>query len=316
MFLFPLICSCLIFSISNAQSSYPPNNLTASERGTLVDNKIIFFDSADFQLTHAFSLDLSVSWNISAPAFTNLEDLRAPTFRYTAFSAFKRDSRTLIYAFGGLNPSKDDDWSQGTFIDDFYEIDITSHPILISKLPITSEGTPGARCFFTSVFDDKGKLYIWGGETRATTDKAMYIFDTSKSKWSRVFPSSAPEQRSGYSVTFKDNKLYFIGGIFANKPDQKCVDIREILIYDTLDTNNPWTTQSATNNTYISDRYVHSAILAPDKQAIILYGGSLSGYSGVPRDYLLALDLQTFKFSVPVTQNEPKIDDVSDHPTA
>ncbi|CAG8607951.1 324_t:CDS:2, partial [Ambispora leptoticha] len=64
---------------------------------------------------------------------------------------------------------------------------------------------------------------------------------------------------------------------------------------------------NATNNTNISNRYAHSAACS----SIILYGGSISNHSGVPLDYLITLDLQTFEFSELATKNRPSIDDVS-----
>ncbi|CAG8580426.1 10153_t:CDS:2 [Ambispora gerdemannii] len=310
MFLFPLIYSCFIFFIPiiNAQSSYAPNGLRLAEHGTLIDNKIIFFDSADFGInnTNAFSLDLSVNWTTSAPAFTKIDNLsNAPTFNYAAFSALKKNDRSLIYAFGGLIPTNNSDWTKGTPVSDFYKIDVTSYPISISSV---SGNTPSARWALNSIFDDNGKLYIWGGETLAT-DQTMYIFDTFDSKWSQILPSYVPAQRSQYSVTFNDDKLYFIGGVFANTTGQKCVDIREILIYDTLNTENPWTIKNATNNTSISNRYAHSAALEPNRLNIILYGGSKSNDSGVPPDYLITLHLQTFEFSEIITPNKPSIED-------
>ncbi|CAG8566954.1 5846_t:CDS:2 [Ambispora gerdemannii] len=296
MFLFTLICLYLTFFITviNAQSPYSPNDLRAPERGILIDKKIIIFDSADFGIknTNAFSLDLSTNWTVSEPAFTKIDNLlNAPTFRYTAFSALKNNTRSLIYAFGGLIPTNESNWNSGTFVNDFYQIDVTSYPISISS--VKSGGALPSRCaFVSSIFDDKGKLYIWGGNTGDTTDQAMYIFDTVDSTWSRVLSSYIPAQRSSYSMTFTNGKIYFIGGVFANTI--KYVDIREILIYDTLNTNNnPWSIRNATNNTYISDRYFHSAVLVPNSQQIILYGGSLSNHSGVSSDYLITLDLQT-----------------------
>ncbi|CAG8553159.1 3346_t:CDS:2, partial [Ambispora gerdemannii] len=210
--------------------------------GTFIDNKIIFFDSYDFGInnTHAFSLDLSVNWTTSTPAFTRIDNLfNAPTFNRASFSALKKNNRSLIYAFGGLIPFNRSDWSLGIPVDELYEIDVTSYSISIS--PVISRGiSPGARYFASSIFDDKGKLYIWGGHTPAATDQAMYIFDTHDSMWSRISPSFVPVPRALCSATFKDDKFYFIGGVFANA-GRECVDIHEILIYDTLNTNNPWT---------------------------------------------------------------------------
>ncbi|CAG8679998.1 12520_t:CDS:2, partial [Ambispora gerdemannii] len=127
--------------------------------------------------------------------------------------------------------------------------------------------------------------------------QTMYIFDTFDSTWNQILPFNVPAQRAFYSVNFKDDKIYYIGGIVANLKYPICVDIHEVLIYDTLDTNDPWTIRKATNNSYINNRYLHSAVLASDNQSIILYGGSLSNESGIPRDYLVTLNLQTFEFS-------------------
>ncbi|CAG8535185.1 1838_t:CDS:2, partial [Ambispora leptoticha] len=302
-------------------SPYPPNELSRPEIGTFIDNKIIFFDSYDFGInnTKAFFLDLSVNWTTSTPAFIKINDLfNVPMFDYTTFSALNKSGLSLIYAYGGLIPINFNSWNTGTFVSDFYKIDVTSYPFSISPVRAGSI-SPGPRSNHNSIFDDKGKLYIWGGKTVAKNgsyinDQTMYIFDTFNSTWSQVLPSDAPDQRSSYSATFKDGKIYFIGGCFSNIPGCICVDIYEILVYDTLDINNPWTIKKATSDTsisYISGRYVHSAVLAPNNQSIILYGGLTSNASGIPPDYLISLDLQTFKFSMIVTKNESSIDDVS-----
>ncbi|CAG8480899.1 10508_t:CDS:2 [Ambispora gerdemannii] len=264
----------------NVQSFYSPDDLTQPEPGIFIDDKIILFDSFDVSInkTNAFSLDLS------------------------------KDNRSLIYAFGGLIPTNESNWDRGNFVNDFYQIDVTSYPISIS--PVTFRGTlPSVRATLSSIFDDKGKLYIWGGKTLSATDQAMYIFDTFDATWSRTLPSYVPVQRYFYSVTYRDGKIYYIGCTFSN--NTICVDIREILIYDTLNTNNPWTIRKATTNGYINNRYLHSAVLASDNQSIILYGGSLSNSSGIPSDYLITLNLQTFEFSEFDTRNMPSTDDVS-----
>ncbi|CAG8537542.1 8671_t:CDS:2, partial [Ambispora gerdemannii] len=211
------------------------------EPGIFIDNKIILFDSLDFGInkTKTFSLDLSVNWTTLAPAFTKIgKPLKVLTFRRTAFSALKKNNRSLIYAFGGAIPVNESDWNLGIIVNDFYQIDVESFSIS----SVISEGiTPSERCDLSSIFDDKGKLYIWGGYTRgAISDQAMHIFDTFDSTWNRILPSHVPIQRAFYSVTFRDGKIYYIGGTFANTDE--CVDIHEILIYDTLNTNdNPWT---------------------------------------------------------------------------
>ncbi|CAG8577283.1 5845_t:CDS:2, partial [Ambispora leptoticha] len=200
-------------------------------------------------------------------------------------------------------------WNNGTFINTFYKIDVTSYPVSISTV-ISTGTTPSVRCSVSSIFDDTGKLYIWGG-VAYVVDQAMYIFDTFTSTWSRILPSYVPVQRWGYSVTLKDGKIYYIGGVIEGLPNIKSADIREILIYDTLNAdNNPWTIKNATYNSNINDRYRHSAVLAPNNQSIILYGGSMSNASGVPPDYLITLDLQTFEISELVTKNGPNIVDV------
>ncbi|CAG8516984.1 2424_t:CDS:2, partial [Ambispora leptoticha] len=262
------------------------------------------FDSYDFGIndTKAFFLDLSVNWTTSTPAFNKINNLfNVPMFDFTTFSALNKSGLSLIYAYGGLIPNNIDDWTSGTFVKDFYKVDVTSYPFSIS--PVISGGiSPGPLCDHKSIFDDKGKLYIWGGQTAYIKDQTMYIFDTFDSTWSQILPLYVPAQRSSYTATFKNGKIYFIGGIF-----------QAILIYD-IDTNDPWTINYATNNFNISNRYAHSAVLAPNNQSIILYGG-LNPNDSIPADYLITLDLRTFEFSEIVTKNKPSIDDVSAYHT-
>ncbi|CAG8521708.1 10889_t:CDS:2, partial [Ambispora gerdemannii] len=118
------------------------------EPGIFIDQKIILFDSKDFGInkTNAFSLDLSVSWTTSEPAFDKIGGpLNELTFRRTTFSALKKNNRSLIYAFGGLIPSSESNWNRGTYVDDFYQIDVTSYPISISSV-ISGDIRPSVRC--------------------------------------------------------------------------------------------------------------------------------------------------------------------------
>ncbi|CAG8592563.1 9069_t:CDS:2 [Ambispora gerdemannii] len=55
---------------------------------------------------------------------------------------------------------------------------LLSDPILISSIRST-DILSGKRAYLSSIFDDKGKLYIWGGDTGSNvTDRAMNIFNT------------------------------------------------------------------------------------------------------------------------------------------
>ncbi|CAG8666398.1 11173_t:CDS:2, partial [Ambispora gerdemannii] len=153
-----------MFRISIINAYLP--DLAQPEPGIFIDNKIILFDSynAGIGKTNAFSLDLSVNWTTSEPAFTQIGNtLNGLTFRRTAFNALKKNNRSLIYAFGGLIPTNANNWNRGNFSNDFYKIDVTSYPISISL--ISGNTRPSVRCALSSIFDEKGKLYIWGGNT-------------------------------------------------------------------------------------------------------------------------------------------------------
>ncbi|CAG8559415.1 13315_t:CDS:2 [Ambispora gerdemannii] len=303
--------------MSSAQLSFSPEEIKNAGAGVLIDNKIIIFDSIDFTNTHAFSLDLSKDWTTTTPEFTIYNLVSAPTFITTAFSAQIKGDHAVIYAFGGNIP-KNGNFSDLIYTNDFYKIDVNTSPFSFLRVD-SGDIAPKARA--SSVIDEKGKLYIWGGITAldeyTTVDKYMYIFDTFDSTWRKILPSYVPAQRSQYTSTLKDGKIYYIGGFYSDHIDYAKADIRQILIYDTLNDTSPWSLKTATNKTNISDRFGHSAVLAPDNRSIIIFGG-LKVFSdtrtGSPdediKDYLITLDLETFELSELKTQNKLNIDDI------
>ncbi|CAG8519080.1 12867_t:CDS:2 [Ambispora gerdemannii] len=134
-------------------------------------------------------LDLSVNWTIIDNLFN------APTFNYATFSALKKNNRSLIYVFGGLIPTNESDWNKGTYVNSFYQIDVTSYTISISS--VTSGGALPARHISVSSFLMTKENFTSGLKTvNETTDQTMYIYDTFDSTWDRA-PSYFPTQRSG-----------------------------------------------------------------------------------------------------------------------
>ncbi|CAG8626044.1 5644_t:CDS:2, partial [Ambispora gerdemannii] len=284
-----------------------------AEPGLLIDNKIIIFDSLDFLTTHTFSFDLSKDWDTSTPEFIKIDNSgSAPMFYLTAFSAQKKDNHSVIYAFGGGIPNNGNR-SDLIVTDDFYKIDVSTSPFSFLRVDSSLQ----ARSSLSSVIDDKGKLYIWGGNTQYI-DKTMYIFDTFGSTWNQILPSSGyvPDQRKRYSSTFNDGKIYYIGGTYLN---HEVADIRQILIYDTSNKNSPWSLKTATNETKISNRLDHAAVLAPDNRSIIIFSGITTlNYSLDYRlsDYLITLNLETFELSELKTLNQPSFYDIPFRSTA
>ncbi|CAG8530636.1 10261_t:CDS:2 [Ambispora gerdemannii] len=301
-----------VISISSVQSFYSSDEISGAETGILIDNKVIIFDSYDFRnATTAFSLDLSKNWTTFTPGFTAIDNLvSAPTFYFTAFSAQKKDNHSVIYAFGGRIPINGN-FSNFNYTNKFYKIDV--NPSSFSFSPLDSPLQ--ARSSVQSVIDDQGKLYIWGGYTYISEDKAMYIFDTFDSTWNQILPSGyVPDQRKLYTSTFKDGKIYYIGGAYRTS---EVADIRQILIYDTLKNASPWSSMMATNKTEISNRIFHSAVLAPDNISIIIFGGMKEFYNSrnssldyTLYDYLITLNLEQFEFSELKTLNKLSIDDI------
>ncbi|CAG8655431.1 10481_t:CDS:2 [Ambispora gerdemannii] len=140
----------------------------------------------------------------------------------------------------------------------------------------------------------------------------MHIFDTFGSTWNQILPFSSyvPDQRKVCSSTFKDGKIYYVGGVYQT---DKVIDIREILIYDTSNENSPWSLKIATNITNISNRFFHSAVL----DNIIIFGGTKefsdsrnSSLDYTLNDYLISLNLETFELSELKTLNKPSIYDI------
>ncbi|CAG8799061.1 31580_t:CDS:2, partial [Racocetra persica] len=194
-----------------------------------------------------FYLDVSTSFNIESPSWTDLTaSKRVPVRNSWAASSVGFGSkpannldRSTIYLIGGLMYIT----NQNAIVTDIaYAFDTKSQQW---KLPTTNGSGPNRRRDVQAVSDNTGKIYYFGGKSDYTTTgspdesviryNSMNILDTAQLYWSIGSIIDAPSPREGYSATLFINLIIFIGGRENSNDGQPfhLVNISQIPVYDT-----------------------------------------------------------------------------------
>ncbi|RIB26264.1 hypothetical protein C2G38_291218 [Gigaspora rosea] len=104
----------------------------------------------------------------------------------------------------------------------------------------------------------------------------LYSFDTETLLWRNLSDTSdAPMPRSHATATLlPDGKIIYIGGVIKHpfRNQTTLQPMLNILIYDTK--SFAWSTIEADASFDVHPRIGHTAILTPDSNSIILFGGT------------------------------------------
>ncbi|RIB15167.1 hypothetical protein C2G38_2143709, partial [Gigaspora rosea] len=173
---------------------------------------------------------------------------------------------------------------------------------------------PSRRRSTSTVIDSNGIAYIFGGrvELDMASDKLilyneMYIFNTIQVSWQNISAApNTPSRRShSAAVLLQNGKIVYIGGVGQNAPGNQTnlISMDEIQIFDTNTLS--WSSHKANTPSTIQSRVGHTAVLTPDKNSLIIMGGtsSIEYNQTTVTPGLLMLDVQSepFKYSIPKT---------------
>ncbi|CAG8651537.1 5631_t:CDS:2, partial [Racocetra persica] len=133
-------------------------------------------------------------------------------------------------------------------------------------IPYTRGGPPIRRRSTSTVINQDGMIYIFGGRAEHDTGSPdliffndIYTYDTITPKWTKVNASNAPSARSHSTATLLPNgKILYIGGAYQD---------RYLPLIGMKD---------QAKGTSIAARVGHTATLTPDNNKIIIIGGTKS----------------------------------------
>ena len=215
--------------------SFTPMGRTAHS-SVVADNKLFFFggvlDNRKYS-NEVFYLDLSQSFNMSAPSWNDLTLNTGIPFKHgwgtTSFSDINNEK--IIYLYGGA--AVDTITNEFITMQNVNALNLNS---LTWGIP-TVKGNPPEiiRQEIRSVTDNTGKMYIFGGSADYTVGlptiqffSDMVIFNIAELSWS--INSSPVMSRAAYSATLLSNgNIVYIGGYRRGGQ----LDISQIDVYDT-----------------------------------------------------------------------------------
>ncbi|KAG9297066.1 hypothetical protein G9A89_004932 [Geosiphon pyriformis] len=269
---------------------------------SLIDKRIYFVGGVinliDYAIDNAY-LDLSQNFSTNSPAFYEVETLpRSLNMSFTSAEVVKTKNITELIVFDGnwLDPKK-------YYI---YTCKTDQNKLTWFQNNDAQSGNPGAKSYINTVIDKKGRIYFWGGFRNNTylEDKAMYIYNTNSTSWTKIAPLNSPSPRFSYTATLlPDGRIIFIGGVGHFYPNPEA-DLSAILIFNINEKpEDPWSYESAKSVVALGSRRGHTAILASDEYNIIIYGGH-DNFTR-PANPLMVLDTKTFIWSVPIVESLP-----------
>ncbi|KAF0490227.1 galactose oxidase [Gigaspora margarita] len=291
---------------------------------TLVNDRIYFFGgsrpipitSPAWNQTHqynlsdeVFYLDLSSSFTVNLPPFTDLSAISRMPFGCERGTTVLGYSGVRIFLVGGVQQN------MVTFGYNTTNSSLWIYNINSQKWDTNGPGTYGPplprRRSTATVIDKNGVIYIFGGRVGVDTGSDVFIMfddlftlDTSLFEWSNLsLPNHPPKRNLCTATLMPDGKIIYIGGVtqsFAGGPPTR-VNMNEIYIFDTI--ASAWSQKSALGN--IDPRVGHTAILAPDNYTIVIFGGT-QGYvlrqsTSYPTFVLLDVKSEPFQYSSPQT---------------
>ncbi|RUP48283.1 hypothetical protein BC936DRAFT_144758 [Jimgerdemannia flammicorona] len=266
-----LRASILASVLYSALSALHASGLTVIARfgqsAVLIDKFIWIYGgvSGGAFITNTLSvLDLSTTWNVTAP----------PWVDYTSLGM----GIAPLTSYGGVIPAVNGSalyvWGQSsTYEKTFARFDITKK--VWKKL---SNSTVPNRS--PAVWNADGKAWAWGNFPlkNMTFDSSVFVFNPTNLSWTSLLQTNMPvSHRLHYTATIIGTQIFYIGGTIelavSGGYSDLWANMSTILVYDTAGLT--WTNRSASAvSDFPSSRDDHSAILAPDGVSIIIFGGT------------------------------------------
>ncbi|CAG8745631.1 17972_t:CDS:2, partial [Gigaspora rosea] len=135
---------------------------------------------------------------------------------------------------------------------------------------LNQKGTPPTRRRSTStVINQKGIIYIFGGRSQADTGHAV-------------------------PVMLPNGKILYIGGVSQTQPgaEDELIDMNVIPVFDTI--SSTWSYKNTSQSILVQPRIAHTATLMPDNNEIIIIGGNSKPAEINSRIYLLDIQCKTW----------------------
>ncbi|CAG8444894.1 14315_t:CDS:2 [Dentiscutata heterogama] len=289
---------------------------------TLVKDKIYFMggsrpipkDSPAWNLTHqynlsdeVFYLDLSKSFTVDLPPFTDLSANSRMPFGSEKGTTVLGDNGQRIYLVGG------EQQNMTTFNYNASDSILWIYSINSQKWSTSGPGTQGTilprRRSTATVIDSKNVIYIFGGRVELdmgsnvfTIFDDFFTFDTNTLLWTNLSYTNHPSKRSHCSATLMpDGTIIYIGGVTQTNPGENSTRVlmTDINVFDTIQLSWSFKTANSSSSVNIDPRVGHTAVLAPDNHTIVILGGTQSYGLDQTTSYpvFVLLDVRSFQYS-------------------
>jgi len=241
-----------------------------------------------------WSLDLSKPQNINSPLWTDhTSDGASISFvNHRAYTdiILGFDKKTL-YIYGGDTVSTS---TESQSINEIIAYDTVAHTW---SLPTVNGDVPPPLGFMSVASDAKEVAYYFGGKMTNYTspiandtiirNDAMFTLKTDFTAFTIMTPPSWVIGRVGHTATMVyGTQMFIIGGYTLDQKSASSVDMTSHyvdlsynLVYDTI--HSTWSAFNTTSPQYPPIRKMHTAVLSPDGNSIIIFGGVSATIAGI-----------------------------------
>ncbi|KAF0559897.1 galactose oxidase [Gigaspora margarita] len=297
---------------------------------TLVNDRIYFMggsrpipkNSAVWSQIHqynlsdeVFNLDLSSSFNVDLPPFTDLSDNSRIPFGSEKGTAVLGGNGQRIYLIGGV---------QQNMVTSVYNATnsiLWVYTIKTQQWSNSGSGTNGTplprRRSTGTIIDSKNVIYIFGGKVELDMGSSvftifddLFTFDTNLLEWKNLSLPNHPSKRSHATATLIPNgRIIYIGGVTQSNPGDNGTRLlmTEIYVFDTIQLTWSLKTAKSPDSVNIDPRVGHTAVLAPDNHTIVIFGGTQDGFAQItayPAFVLLDVKSEPFQYSAPTPSGQ------------
>ncbi|KAI9284065.1 hypothetical protein BC943DRAFT_361412 [Umbelopsis sp. AD052] len=255
-----------------------------------------------------YHLDISTSWDSTAPPWSDLSDSNSSTTVPGINSAFAgaatlSDHSNILVNGGSTAPDLSAVSSSTAQFDT--RTNTWSVPV------ISDRSLKQSRYYHSLLSDGQGRIWIWGGRDTEQYYNTWAVMDTTT--WSISYPEiqNAPSPRIQHTATMvPDGKVIIIGGLTysRNVTDPlggqilNPVSMADLLLFDMATAK--WTNLTAGGNVP-APRREHTSVLSRDSSSIIVFGGGDPRLNNVNMNDVFVLNLTSLLWSSPSPSNEP-----------
>ncbi|CAG8610383.1 10621_t:CDS:2 [Gigaspora rosea] len=290
---------------------------------TLVNNEIYFMGGSkpipknspvwtqnhQYSLSdEVFSLNISSSFTVDLPPFTDLSDRSRMPFGSEKGTTVLGGNGQRIYLIGGVQQNMvTSDYNATNSILWIYTINT-------QQWNTSGSGTHGTllprRRSTGTIIDSKNIIYIFGGKVELDMGSSvftifddLFTFDINLLEWKNLSLPNHPSKRSHATATLiPDRKIIYIGGVTQSNSGGNGTRLlmTEIYFIDTIQLTWSSKTTKSPDSVNIDPRVGLSAFLAPDKHTIVIFGGTQDGFAQItayPVFVLLNVKSEPFQYS-------------------